>query len=58
MTGNEGAAGLLAGELKVVNLGLERFARDLTEQGVEVSQVEWSPPAGGHAELAHLIANL
>lgn len=49
---------LLRGPLKVVNVGLESFARDLAQQGVEVVQVEWSPPADGDPALADLLSKL
>ncbi len=32
-------------ELRVVNLGLEGFARELQERGVRATQVAWTPPA-------------
>jgi len=35
---------LLAGPLRVVNVGLESFARDLAANGTPVVQVDWSPP--------------
>jgi len=35
---------LLAGPLRVVNVGLESFARDLAAHGAPVVQVDWSPP--------------
>ncbi len=35
---------LLAGPVRVVNVGLESFARDLAANGAAVAQVEWSPP--------------
>ena len=37
-------AALLAGPLRVVNIGLESFARDLAANGAAVAQVDWSPP--------------
>lgn len=49
---------LVARPVKVVNIGLERFAKELESQSVEVVQVEWSPPAGGNARLAALLAKL
>lgn len=49
---------LLKGPLRVINVGLEGFARDLTDQGVETVQVAWSPPAGGDPELAALLARM
>lgn len=51
-------AALLKGPLVVVNVGLERFAEDLREQGVTTLQVDWQPPAGGDAELADLLSKL
>jgi hypothetical protein len=35
---------LLGGPVRVVNIGLERFARDLAANGAPVVQVDWSPP--------------
>ena len=49
---------LLAGELKVINVGLEGFAESLEGLGVPVVQVDWRPPAGGDARLAGLLAKL
>ncbi len=37
-------AALLAGPLRVVNIGLESFARDLAANRAAVAQVDWSPP--------------
>lgn len=50
--------GLLSDPPAVVNIGLEGFARDLEAAGARVVQVEWSPPAGGDAELAAILAKL
>ena len=41
--------------LVAINLGLESFAESLRDQGAEVVQVDWRPPAGGDAELAALL---
>jgi len=49
---------LLGGEIKVVNIGLDSFAADLSSAGVKVIQVDWSPPAGGDPELADLLSKL
>ena len=35
---------LLGGPVRVVNVGLESFARDLAANGAPVAQVDWSPP--------------
>ena len=48
----------LKAPLKVVNVGLESFAQDLTGQGVEVIDVDWRPPAGGDPKLADLLSKL
>ena len=43
---------------RVINIGLEGFARDLQAQQVEVVQVDWSPPAGGDPDLSMLLSRL
>ena len=52
------APSLLSRPVKVVNIGLERFAKELESQSIPVVQVEWVPPAGGNAKLAALLAKL
>ncbi len=42
-------------KLKVINIGLESFARNMQNEGVEVVQLEWTPPAGGDEEMASLL---
>jgi len=49
---------LLQGPLKVINIGLEGFARELEAQGVETLHVDWTPPAGGDPKLAALLSKL
>ena len=49
---------LLAAPPRVINVGLELFAENLTSQGAKVVHVRWSPPAGGNARLASLLAKL
>ena len=49
---------LFGQELTVINLGLELFGEALTEQGVEVVQMDWRPPAGGDEELIGLLDRL
>ena len=49
---------LLAEPLVVVNLGLSMFAKSLEEQGVDVIQVDWQPPAGGDKEMMDLLDKL
>ena len=49
---------LLHTPLIVINLGLRRFAEDLEKQGVEVVQVDWTPPAGGDKDMLDLLDQL
>ena len=41
-----------------INMGIQDFAESLREQGVEVVQVDWTPPAGGDRELLDLLDRL
>jgi len=50
--------GLLNAPLKVVNIGLQGFAHELADQGVDVVHVDWTPPAGGDPKLAELLSKL
>ncbi len=45
-------------ELRVVNVGAERFNDDLIGQGVPSIHVEWAPPAGGSPELIAALEKL
>ena len=49
---------LLTSDVKVVNVGLEGFVKDLRDCDIEVVHVDWSPPAGGDPEMATLLAKL
>ena len=49
---------LLHTPLIVINLGLKIFAENLEEQGTEVVQVDWIPPAGGDKEMIELLDQL
>ena len=44
--------------LRVINLGLEVFARELEAAGVPVVHVDWRPPADGNPRLVALLARL
>ena len=46
---------LFAKELKVVNLGIESFYRDLVNQKKPAIHVEWKPVAGGNEKMAELL---
>ena len=39
----------------VVNLGIQTFYEALLEQGVECTQIEWTPPAKQDAETESLL---
>ena len=49
---------LLTQPLVIVNLGLSKFSKSLEEQGVDVIQVDWTPPAGGDKEMMDLLDEL
>ena len=49
---------LLAGPVRVVNVGLAGFARDLAATGAGVVQLDWTPRAGGKPELLQALAAL
>jgi hypothetical protein len=53
------AAGRLLGKkISAVNIGLPSFADDLEAQGVQVTRVDWKPPAGGDEEMLKLLDKL
>lgn len=52
------AAALLTQAPKVINIGLEGFARELAQNGAAVVHVAWTPPARGDIELANLLGKL
>ena len=43
-------ASLLAGPVRVVNIGLHGFASELAANGAAVAQVDWAPPRAGMAQ--------
>lgn len=49
---------LFASDIKVINMGLVSFAKDLKEQKINVIHVDWKPPAGGNQKMASLLAKL
>jgi uncharacterized protein DUF1116 len=53
-----GLAELMAGELRVVNVGLAAFAEPVAAAGATVTTLDWRPPAGGDAESALRLARL
>ena len=49
---------LLPAGVRVINLGLDVFARELDRLHVPAVHVAWAPPAGGDARLAAALARL
>lgn len=45
-------------ELKVINIGIDTFPKDLKAQGVDVISVDWRPPAGGDLDMLKLLERL
>ena len=45
-------------DLKVVNIGLQGFANNITAAGGQVTNLTWAPPAGADAALGWTLANL
>jgi FdrA protein len=53
-----GAPVSLGTGLAAVNLGLESFFDSLKDQGADVVQVDWRPPAGGNEKLMDILAKM
>jgi hypothetical protein len=49
---------LLHTPIIVVNLGLQKFAKSLEDQKVELVQVDWIPSAGGDKDMQDLLDQL
>ena len=49
---------LLSGPVIAISLGLKSFGASLEQQGVQVIQVDWVPPAGGDQEMMDLLDEL
>ncbi|GAU77094.1 hypothetical protein [Fusibacter sp. 3D3] len=45
-------------DLKVINMGLESFYKDLKEQDVAVIHMNWRPRAGGNPKMIDLLNRL
>lgn len=50
--------GLLYEEIVVINLGVENFTCSLKEQGVEVTEINWSPPVENDSVVSDLLDEL
>ena len=49
---------LLSQKPVFINVGVREFGDSLAKAGYDVVQVDWSPPAGGNAEMAALLEDL
>ncbi len=49
---------LLNKPIVVINLGLQKFAKSLEDQKVELVQVDWVPSAGGDKDMQDLLDQL
>lgn len=45
-------------DLKVVNIGLQSFADNVTTAGGQVTHLTWSPPAGADAAVGWILAGM
>jgi hypothetical protein len=52
------AGNLLGKKIRAINIGLPSFADDLEAQEVQVTRVDWKPPAGGDEEMLKLLDEL
>jgi FdrA protein len=48
----------LMSSVAAINIGLETFYDSLSEQGAEVVQVDWRPPAGGDERLMDILSKM
>ncbi len=51
-------AALLSTKPVFINVGVRGFAESLRRAGFDVVHVDWSPPAGGDAQVAALLDDL
>lgn len=49
---------LFGKEIKVINMGLEAFSKDLKDQKVQIIQMNWKPPAGGNNKIISLLSKI
>jgi len=49
---------LFTEDLKVINMGLESFQKDLASQEVDALQMNWRPTAGGNPKMIALLNRL
>ena len=44
--------------MAAINVGLETFTESLADQGAQVVQVEWRPPASGDEKLMAILERM
>jgi hypothetical protein len=49
---------VLVEPLVVINVGVRAFAESLESQGINVTQVDWVPPAAGDQQMIDLLEDL
>lgn len=49
---------LFDSELVIINVGIELFGSAIASQNVQVTQVQWKPPAGGDQEMIDILKDL
>ena len=49
---------LFSQELKIINMGLESFHKDLKKQKVQSVHMNWRPTAGGNKKMVSLLNRL
>jgi len=54
----EEAHEILEEPLVVISVGVRTFAESFERQGVEVTQVDWVPPAAGDQKMIDLLEDL
>ena len=54
----EKVTNLFTRDLSIVNIGLEGFHDSVEEQGIESTQLDWRPPAGGNTKLIEILEKL
>ncbi|HWR37913.1 MAG TPA: DUF1116 domain-containing protein [Patescibacteria group bacterium] len=49
---------LFGQKLAIINMGTDTFRQDMLDQGADVVQMDWRPPAGGNVELMNALDRL
>jgi len=45
-------------EIKIINIGLESFYKDLKKQNIKIVYLDWKPPARGNEKMLSLLDKL